>query len=286
MLDDFEKQKNVCDIMFNEIKNGHISHAYLIDENNNSKSFDMVISFVKEILCLNKSNEEREILCKRIDDGNYPELKIIEPDGLLIKKQQILDLQKEFSLSSVEGNKRIYIIRNCEKMRPETANSMLKFLEEPESDITAILMTNNINNILSTIISRCQIIRIGNDVVVNDFNELDEIALNFIDSIETIGKRSIMNTNELIFNKISSKDRDGLIKFLDKVIDLYYEIMKIAIDCDNKSLYYDKLVKYVSNIDRVRLLNKIDSLVNAKDSIKYNVNCNLLIDSLILSIGG
>ena len=181
----------------------YITDIFLIDENNNSKSFDMIISFVKEIFCLNKSNEEREILCKRIDDGNYSELKIIEPDGLLIKKQQILDLQKEFSLSSVEGNKRVYIIRNCEKMRPETANSMLKFLEEPESDITAILMTNNINNILSTIISRCQIIRIGNDVVVNEFNELDEIVLNFIDSIETIGKRSIMNTNELIFNKIS-----------------------------------------------------------------------------------
>lgn len=286
MLDDYEKQKNVCDIMFNEIKNGHVSHAYLIDENNNSKSFDMVISFVKEILCLNKSNEEREILCKRIDDGNYPELKIIEPDGLLIKKQQILDLQKEFSLSSVEGNKRIYIIRNCEKMRPETANSMLKFLEEPESDITAILMTNNINNILPTIISRCQIIRIGNDVVVNEFNELDEIALIFIDSIETNGKKCIMNTNDIIFNKISSKDRDGLIKFLDKVIDMYYDILKIIIGDNNKSLYYDKLVKYAKNNDRVRLLNKIDYLVNAKDSIKYNVNCNLLIDSLILSIGG
>lgn len=286
MLDDFEKQKNVCDIMFNEIKNGHVSHAYLIDENNYSKSFDMVISFVKEILCLNKSNEEREILCKRIDDGNYPELKIIEPDGLLIKKQQILDLQKEFSLSSVEGNKRVYIIRNCEKMRPETANSMLKFLEEPESDITAILMTNNINNILSTIISRCQIIRIGNDVVVNEFNELDEIVLNFIDSIETIGKRSIMNTNELIFNKISSKDRDGLIKFLDKVIDMYYDILKIIIDDNNKSIYYDKLVKYANINDKNKVLNKIDFLVCAKDSIKYNVNCNLLIDSLILSIGG
>lgn len=286
MLDDYEKQKNVCDIMFNEIKNGHVSHAYLIDENNNSKSFDMVISFVKEILCLNKSNEEREILCKRIDDGNYPELKIIEPDGLLIKKQQILDLQKEFSLSSVEGNKRIYIIRNCEKMRPETANSMLKFLEEPEGDITAILMTNNINNILPTIISRCQIIRIGNDVVVNEFNELDEIALIFIDSIETNGKKSIMNTNDIIFNKISSKDRDGLIKFLDKVIDMYYDILKIIIGDNNKSLYYDKLVKYVKNNDRVRLLNKIDYLVNAKDSIKYNVNCNLLIDNLILNMGG
>ena len=95
-----------------------------------------------------------------------------------------------------------------------------------------------------------------------------------------------MNTNELIFNKISSKDRDGLIKFLDKVIDMYYDILKIIIDDNNKSIYYDKLVKYANINDNNKVLNKIDFLVYAKDSIKYNVNCNLLIDSLILSIGG
>lgn len=288
MLIDYEEQKNVYNIMFNEINNGHISHAYLIDENNNLQSFDIVLSFVKEILCLNLSNEERENICKRIDDGNYPEIKIIEPDGMLIKKQQILDLQLEFSRSAVEGSKKIYIIRNCEKMRPETANSMLKFLEEPEGDIVAFLMTNNINNILSTIVSRCQIIRLGNNVVKNEATEFDEIVLNFIKKIETLGKRSIMETNDLIFNKISAKNREQLVNFFDKLIDMYYDIMKIIISGgrNNSFLYYDVLVEYANNNDEKKILRKIDCLVKTKDAIKYNVNSNLLIDSLILSIGG
>ena len=207
---------------------------------------------------------------------------------MLIKKQQILDLQKEFSMSAVEGSKRIYIIKDCEKMRPETANSMLKFLEEPESDIVAFLMTNNINNILPTIISRCQIIRLGNSVVTNNVSELDELALNFIKNIETIGKKCIINTNDLIFSKISVKNRELLISFFDKVIDFYYDIIKIIIygDEEKNILYYDELVKHAKDNDKIKLLNKIDFLVEMKDSIKYNVNINLLIDSLILCIGG
>ena len=49
---------------------------------------------------------------------------------------------------------------------------------------------------------------------------------------------------------------------------------------------YDKLVKYCDNNDINKILNKISYIVDAKDAIMYNVNCNLLVDSLILNIGG
>ena len=121
---------------------------------------------VKELMMVltnNLDDGSKEILCRKIDDDNYPEIKIVTPDGLLIKKQQILDLQLDFSRRAIEGSKRIYIIRDADKMRSETANSMLKFLEEPDNDVVAILMTNNFNNLLTTIISRCQVIRLTND---------------------------------------------------------------------------------------------------------------------------
>ena len=93
--------ENVYNLIVNEIKSGHISHAYLIDENGNVDAFNMVLSFIKEILCLNLCDSDKKNICRRIDDNNYPELKIIEPDGMLIKKQQILDLQKEFSTKAL-----------------------------------------------------------------------------------------------------------------------------------------------------------------------------------------
>lgn len=289
MLNDYKDKQSVAyNIMMNEINNDHISHAYLIDENNNNDSFNIVMAFIKEILCSKLDVNDRQVLCKRIDDGNYPEIKIIEPDGMLIKKKQILDLQQEFSRSAFEGSKRIYIIRDADKMRSETANSMLKFLEEPDNDIIAILMTNNYNNLLSTIISRCQVIRLNNDNVdVND-SELDLLVINFIKSVENNGVRTIMKEQELLFNIVSMKDRDKLVNVFDKMIDMYYDIMKI--NTGNKFIkfnnYLDVLTDIASKNTSNEILNKINYLVDTKETVKNNVNVNLLVDSVIINIGG
>ena len=289
MLNDFkEKQPIAYNIFMNEILNNHISHAYLIDENNNLESFDIVIAFVKEILTCNLADGEKKIICKRIDEGNYPEIRVIEPDGMLIKKQQILDLQRDFSMSPVEGVKRIYIIRDAEKMRSETANSMLKFLEEPDNDLVAILMTNNYNSLLSTIISRCQVIRLNNTNDNGSSNELLTTALNFVKSLEDKGIYSLLNEQELLFNIIGVKERDRYLDFFDNVIDIYYDILKILNDSNNITLsdYYDELVIIAKKNNNESIICKINLLVDYKDRIKNNVNINLLIDSLIVNVGG
>lgn len=295
MLNDYkDKQSLAYNLFVNDINNNCVTHAYLIDENNYVDAYNMVLSFVKAILCDNKYLDNNNCLdctlCKRIDDGNYPELKIIEPDGMYIKKQQIIDLQQVFSRSSVEGSKRIYIIKDCEKMRPEAANSMLKFLEEPESGIIAILMTNNINNVLSTIISRCKVVKLNNltDTVDNSNEELDDLAIKFVSNLEERGIDLIIDVKELWFSVIGAKDRDKMVLVFDKMIDIYYDMMKVK-NCNNN-------IKCINWIDEIKdmsvknslddILNKINILVEYKDSIKFNVNSNLLMDSLIISIGG
>ena len=296
MLNDYkDKQSLAYNLFVNDINNNCVTHAYLIDENNYLDAYNMVLSFVKAILCDNKYSDNNNCLdctlCKRIDDGNYPELKIIEPDGMYIKKQQIIDLQQVFSRSSVEGSKRIYIIKDCEKMRPEAANSMLKFLEEPESGIIAILMTNNINNVLSTIISRCKVVKLNNlsDSVDNNSNEeLDNLAIKFVTNLEKRGIDLIIDVKELWFSVIGAKDRDKMVLVFDKMIDIYYDMMKIK--NGNNNIKCIKLIDEIKNISSMNsledILNKINILVEYKDSIKFNVNSNLLMDSLIISIGG
>ena len=289
MLDDYrDKQAMAYNLMINEIKKDHISHAYLIDENNYSESFDMVIAFIKEILGSKLDEESAKIICKRIDDGNYPEIKIIEPDGMLIKKQQILDLQQEFSRAAVEGSKRFYIIREADKMRSETANSMLKFLEEPDNDIMAILMTNSFNSLLPTIVSRCQVIRLNNDGNNPSDLEFEKIVLNFIMELEKNGLDVIMKEQELLFSHINIKERDKFISFFDKMIDMYYDILKIL--SGNQKItfneYFKELKAIASKNDQAKILNKINILLELKDTIKNNVNINLLIDSLIVRVGG
>lgn len=295
MLSDYkDKQLLAYNLFVKDIENNCVTHAYLIDENNYSDSYKMILAFVKSILCENKYLDNSKCsecaLCKRIDDGNYPEVKVISADGMYIKKQQIIELQQEFSRSAVEGKKRIYIIRDCDKMRTEAANSMLKFLEEPEDDIVAILMTNNINNVLSTIISRCKVIKLSNnsiDVVEKD-EVLENLAIDFVSSLETKGIDTIINVKDIWFSVVGPKDRDKMIVVFDTMIDIYYDMMKIM--TGNKNIKYSKWEDKISEFVKLNKLNdvleKINILLEAKDSIKFNVNSNLLMDSVIISIGG
>ena len=295
MLSDYKNEQELAyNLLVRDIENNCVTHAYLIDENNYVDSYKMVLSFVKAVLCENRYIDNSKcldcLLCKRIDEGNYPELKIIEPDGMYIKKQQIIDLQQEFSRSCVEGKKRIYIIRECEKMRTEAANSMLKFLEEPDSDIVAILMTNNINNVLPTIISRCKIIKFNNISKSTDNvdNELDELAFNFVYNLETRGIDTIIDLKDIWFSVVGAKDRDKMIVVFDRMIDIYYDVMKILIG--NKDIkcgmWEDKIYQFANKNKIDRIIKKINILMEAKDSIKFNVNSNLLMDSVVINIGG
>ena len=290
MLSDYVKDQPIAyNLLINEIKSNHISHAYLFDENDNLDSFNFVMSFVKEILCKDiDSLDDRNNICKRIDDGNYPEIKVIFPDGAIIKKKQILDLQQEFSTVAIEGTKRIYIIRDADKMRTEAANSMLKFLEEPDNNIIAILMTNNFNGVLSTIISRCQVIKLNNNNNNTSYeDELTSVAINFVKELESSGIKTILKTQELLFNYINVKDREKIGNFINKLINIYYDIMKIRngnnIVINN---YNDILVSIANNNSLNVILYKIEYLLRVKDANRYNVNSQLLIDDLIINVGG
>ena len=185
MLDEYiDKQKIVYKTLVNSVKNNKYSHAYLFESNGNKDVYDLAISFAKCLLCpKNYSNYKACKDCKqceRIDKKCFTDLKIIEADGLWIKKEQLDELQKEFSTKSLESNKKVYIINNAEKLNVQTSNSLLKFLEEPEENIIAILITDNIYQLLDTIISRCQIISFSKQKELLSPIEIIESSLNKI----------------------------------------------------------------------------------------------------------
>lgn len=293
MLNDYrDKYPMAYELLNNQLINNKLSHAYLIDENGDDGAWNFILSFVKSIVCkdLNFSDESNEasVLCKKIDDGNYSEVKIISADGMYIKKQQILDLQQSFSLSSIEGRRRIYIIKDVDKMRLEAANSMLKFLEEPDNNIIAILSTNNYNNVLSTIISRCQSINLNKNADLERTSDLDEFVLNFISIVNDEGIYAFLKEKELWTNYIQSKDREKIIELLDIMIDMYYDVLKLKNNFNKIKFggYVDKLSRISNKNSFENIVDIIDYLILTKDSVKFNVNINLLVDSLIIKLGG
>ncbi|GMQ82591.1 MAG: DNA polymerase III subunit delta' [Rhodothermia bacterium] len=78
---------------------------------------------------------------------------------LYVRDRIAQDLRKEMSLSSVEGGYRIAILTDADRMRSEAANAFLKLLEEPGDRTVFILVSDRPDRMLSTIRSRCQLLR-------------------------------------------------------------------------------------------------------------------------------
>lgn len=307
MLDKYKDSQNVVySLLKNAINNDKLSHAYLFDVNNNPYAMDIILSFVKEIFCLNKNSEEQDIICKRIDDGNFLELKIINPDGLVIKKEQLSDLQEEYSMSSIESDRRIYIINNCERMNLQAANSILKFLEEPLPNIIAILVTNNINNVLKTIISRCQVLFLKKENIVftdNSFRNFASIITNgsSVDDFVNNEKNKLLFDNTISFieylenNKSYTivyiktkmydifKDRIDNLFAVDIMINFYYDLLRFKVSGQAYIFNeYDYLINKFSYMNVDKIILRLETLLDVKKMLLSNVNINLVLDYLII----
>ncbi|OCA80703.1 DNA polymerase III subunit delta' [Bacillus sp. FJAT-27225] len=157
-----EMQPAVTTLIKNSFLKGRIAHAYLLEGMRGTGKRDTAIVLAKALYCENSIDGykpcETCLNCKRITSGNHPDIHLIEPDGLSIKKQQIKDLQEEFSKKGMESSRKVYMVIDAEKMSVGAANSLLKFLEEPGADTVALLLTENPQRMLPTILSRCQTI--------------------------------------------------------------------------------------------------------------------------------
>ena len=312
MLGDYKENQMIAyKMLYNSVKKNKASHAYLFETRGYSKSLDFAISFAKYLLCpnhhINKEENKDCLICNQIDLGTFSELKIIEADGNWIKKEQLLDLKEEFKKKSLNSDKKVYIINNAEKLNPSSSNSLLKFLEEPEDNIVAILITNNKYQLLDTIISRCQIITLNNTIVANDtleiianilYNEEDKIK-EYIENIENLEK--IDN----IIKFVMYYEKNGFIKTytnIQKLLKTYKyekdEIFEIIIQFYKDVLNYkmnrkievyknkEKDLKMVSeNNDIDKLVAKISLYIKIKENIKYNMNSNLILDKLLIGLG-
>ena len=262
---------------------GKLAHAYLITTNNIEKCQKVLLNVIKKIFC-SENNYQPDCnkcsLCHLIDIANLPSLKIIEPDGSMIKKDQILELKSLFSKSSLYTKENVYIIKNAEKMNKESANTMLKFLEEPDGFIIGFFITNNIDGVMLTIQSRCQHINVTFDSNIKEnlglqeeeFNKYYEIAQNYLEKIENEQKELIL------YNKTFLKE-------FEKKEIIY--IFKIILDiCEARLIKHIKEEKTHELSSLSVEKKKISLIIEFLKRITYNVNVDLLLDWFVLEMDG
>ena len=289
MLDDFKNSQPLAYKMVeNAIKKNRCSHAYIIEASDTKEALDFSISFAKYLFCpcsyTNNKNCRSCTQCQNIDEENYIELKIINPEGLTIKKQQLSELQQIFRNKSLVGTKKIYIINNADRLNPSSANTILKFLEEPEENIIALLVTSNIYNLIPTIISRCQVISLQSktkeeNILPENFKEV----LNFSVAYEINKLNTINHINKLWLNNF--KDKENSILGLETLILVYKIALDKKTDIDTYDIKeYEEQFKILEKNTIDELCKKITKIIKNKDRLFMNANVSLTMDRLIIEL--
>lgn len=278
MVDESVVKKKFFEVANRYIENNKISHAYLIELNDYEKDFSDILDFVKMILC-NCSNEDLQKdnsnICNLVDTGNYPDLKIVEPDGQWIKKNQLVEVMDEFQNKSFFNNRCIYIIKEAEKLNSSSANTILKFLEEPQDEIMAILLTKNRFQVIETILSRCQIMTLSNC-------ENLEISFECKELLKAIFAEENLFTNyqNIVVNIMKDKnDAKRILNEISQVLIIYLNYL-----ADNNQEIDSEILNLLNGKDMDKIVNILSIIEEEQAKLEYNINYKLWIDALFARI--
>jgi len=289
MLDEFLR---------NELSFNRESGTYLFYGDDLEKNYRIALEFSAELFSRNIENEDEKSKIKDKTLRNlYSDLMVV--DNLNI--DTVRDIIKKTYTSSHEGGAKVFILKNIQDIRKESANAMLKLIEEPTKDNFFILISKRLN-ILSTIKSRSIIYRIrkstpeelGVDKYVYNF------FLGFSNDIEKYKEKEI----DLMLEK-SYKAIGGVLKEYEKEknievkIDLYkclrnfvqestnlkkYEKIKFAEDiymnASKESI--NLIVEYLINL--VKRDKNLKEKLEYKKMLRYPINIKLLLINLVMSI--
>ena len=172
-----DKQPIVFQVLKNSFKSNKTSHAYIISGSKGSPVLETAMFMAKSFICQSKDENalacEECINCQKIENQTYADFKVI--NGEQLKTDVTLSIQEEFNKSAIEPeNVKIYIIHLIEKAPISSLNKLLKFIEEPDSNIKAIFTSNSVSSILPTIVSRCQVISLKEFMMKDLVNYLKE----------------------------------------------------------------------------------------------------------------
>ena len=282
-------------IFDNEVKNLRVSSTFLLYSDYRISLIDEANKFASQILGSDIYNNP--------DYYYYPELKMDDVRELIMKVSE-----------SSYNDRKVYIIDKIEIAKKEVLNAILKVIEEPPKNVYFILLTRRMD-ILETIKSRSIKLDLTRNIPKDlidenydiykffeyDFNYLNEYISGEID-IDTFNVESLEEVYENIFNYYQDSNLENRIKYEKSIIyilkSLKYEkeiqlvnlsdkIIKILIDKDLKSSrekVYSFMYSCILKCVDIYNINKIEKLLEYKNSIKSNVDLKLSVFLFLNSI--
>ena len=312
---DFFKNSNIYNSFLRDVNNGTVSHASIVYGRDNFALQKVLQLFACMLLC---ASPQKPCLkcssCERVLKSVHPDCLIYPLKGEKLLVEDIDNITDTMSYRPCEGDVKVYTIMHGDTMNLSSQNKLLKTLEEPNCSVYMLIGTNNIENLLPTVRSRCKILEIELFTAEKIYaylqaNAKDEKAAK-IASVSCgghIGKAINMTENEMyikLYNYIYSlfdslKSYDDVLDCM-QVINAYkdkQEILDIMQqyfrDClmyktqnDNLVLIkqYNNCKKSVERFKVKNLISFIEKSTEAKRKLQLNCNIGPVFETLLNDI--
>lgn len=316
--------KDILKYISSAVENNRVSHAYILNGERGSGKKMLANLFAMTLLCETGDNEPcgKCHSCKQAESGNHPDIIRVtheKPNSISVDDIRT-QVNNTVDIKPYQGSYKVYIIPQADMMTPQAQNAILKTIEEPPSYAVFLLLTENAETLLPTINSRCVMLKLRNikDTLIKKYlMENLEIPDYKADMCTAFAQgnmgRAIMLANSDHFNEI----REEAVQLLKHISEM--ELNEIVAAVKNISVYKLEITDYLDiimiwyrdvllykatkEIDKVVFKDQLqsikeqarkssyegielilESLEKAKARLKANVNFDLVMELLFLTI--
>ncbi|MGL5478328.1 MAG: DNA polymerase III subunit delta' [Clostridium sp.] len=304
-MQNFVGHKNIINGFMRRAENNTLSHAHLISGDDGIGKSILADIFSSKIINKPLGEENADVV-------------IYKAKKATIGVDEVRKIIEEVNKKPYEGDRKVILIHNAEKLTVQAQNALLKTIEEPPNGVFIILLTTNLEIILETIKSRCQIYKLtplNKEEMLEVLNRRTGIEENIIKSAlayahgipgraeRFLDDESLEKMRDLILlmlKDVSKRDVDSILKYekeflkfkdekeeLLSVIELFIRDIILFKELNNNDMIINS--DKISEIDELnqlmsykRLEGMIKYIKEARVGFKNNTNFSINIDIMLM----
>ena len=316
--------KDIINYIRNAVTENKVSHAYILNGERGSGKKMLANLFATTLLCEEQGPDPCNAChsCHQAESGNHPDIiRVTHEKPNTISVDDIRrQVNEDIQIKPYQGPYKIYIIAEADLMTVQAQNALLKTIEEPPAYAVIFLLTENAEALLPTITSRCVMLKLRNikDTLIrkylmetmhvpdykadmctafaqgnmgraimlassDHFNEIREEAVQLLKYINEMDISEVTKAIKKIGTyKLEIND------YLDIIMIWYRDVLLYKATKDMDKVVFKDQISYIqerakkSSYEGIELI--LERLEKAKTRLKANVNFDLVMELLLLTI--
>jgi len=315
------------DLLKGHITSDTLRHAYLFTGPKGVGKRTLAIRFAQALNCEAPKEPAEPCLqchtCRQIGQERYADLAIVQSEvtGKELRVDQVRELSRTLALAPYQSLYRVAILRNFEEANPNASNALLKTLEEPPPQVILIVTAQSSDDLLPTVVSRCEVLRlrqVPTPVISEHLQkqwQVDEQqatllahlsagcpgqAVTLLQNPHTLAQRTAWLDEHLsllagtrvsrfaFVDKIyRTKEKTYIIEMIQVWLSLWRDVLLQACEASAPLVNLDKAeeIKQLAAQYKVNTCQQaVSSLMHTLDLLDQNINLRLALENLMLDL--